>query len=263
MAVRLRPALHPRQRLLRRPAPDRPGRPRRPHPHRHDVRLARASVPRPPARLPPPRCLPPACLHLRARPCHPPGRPRQRVRPGQHLPVQHLHRRARRPAAADPLAGHEGRTVMPDLRPILPLLGFLALMLGACDTAVSPLRDDPDAFFALHGYLDTGADTQYVRVQALRSTVAPETTAFLDATVHSLDEATGATRAWHDSLVTLEDGRPGHLFFAPFRPEPGRTYRLVVTRSDGARTEARITTPAPPRAARPCPSRMASPSPSP
>ncbi len=127
-----------------------------------------------------------------------------------------------------------------------------ALGLAACDNEVTPLLDEPEAFFAVHGFLDTAADTQFVRVEPLRASILGGTDAPLDAVVTSTHLQTGTTTTWRDSLVTLDDGRTGHLFFARFRPVPGGDYRLTVLRPDGRATEATTHVPAAP-AVRPTP----------
>jgi len=114
----------------------------------------------------------------------------------------------------------------------------LVVSLAACDNTVSPLNDDPERFFAVHGFLDMAADTQFVRVEALRSTILNQSLPTLDATVTSNEEASGTTSTWRDSLITLNDGTRGHLFFGLFRPVAGATYHLDVRRDDGKTTRA-------------------------
>ncbi len=58
--------------------------------------------------------------------------------------------------------------------------------------------------------------------------------------------ATGAQIAWRDSLVRLDDGRTGTVYFAPFRPTPGVTYRIeaVPLAGGGGRSVAEVRVPA-------------------
>ncbi len=118
-----------------------------------------------------------------------------------------------------------------------PCGALLLLVLAGCDNEITPLLVEPTAFFAVHGFLDSAADTQFVRVEALRGTVftagAP-----LDATVTSTHAQSGTTVTWRDSLVTLDDGGTGHLFYALFHPEAGGRYHLDVRRADGRGTRA-------------------------
>lgn len=131
--------------------------------------------------------------------------------------------------------------------PAFALALVLGLAAGACDNTVEPFVEDDAPRYTVYGVLRTGADTQYVRVEPLRPTVAPEAGAALDAAVTTTHVETGAATAWRDSLVRLDDGTTGHLFFAAFAPEPGATYRLDVRRSDGRTTSAVARVPAQPR----------------
>lgn len=122
----------------------------------------------------------------------------------------------------------------------LLMLAALLAWSTACDDTIQPLADNPESLFAVYGFLDSSADTQFVRVEALRPTVLAmdDTPARLDAEVTSTDLDTGEQIPWSDSLVVLDDGSTGHLFFAAFRPRVGGTYRLEVRRPDGRTTHA-------------------------
>jgi len=122
---------------------------------------------------------------------------------------------------------------------------LLVLWLGGCDNTITPLADEADAFFAVHGFLDAGADTQFVRVEALRPFIM-STADTLDAAVKTTHLETGTEVTWRDSLVTLDDGAQGHLFFAVFAVEAPGTYRLDVMRRDGRGTRAVTRLPDPP-----------------
>ncbi len=125
--------------------------------------------------------------------------------------------------------------------PALLLALLLGVLLVGCENTVEPFIED-DRFFTLFGYLDTAADTQFVRVEALRTALG-QTTADLDAVVTSTAREDGVTLVWRDSLITFDDGSVGHIFFAPFRPIPGWTYDFSVARSDGATSMASTTVP--------------------
>ncbi len=128
---------------------------------------------------------------------------------------------------------------------LAPLFGVLMLLsLAACDNELVPLTDDPDTVFGVYGFLDSDADTQFVRISALRSTILDlNETGSIDAVVEITNLSTGAQTVWRDSLVTLDDGSQDHLFYAPMRVVPGQRYRLEVRRSDGKSTIAEVTMP--------------------
>lgn len=133
-------------------------------------------------------------------------------------------------------------------RTLLPVLLLGVLAVAACDNTVAPFAQGPAAHYSIAGFLDADADTQYVRVDALRATVASDSgsdSVPLGAEVTSLDDETGGRVVWQDSLVRLDDGTHGHLFYAPFRPIPGFRYTLAVTSDDGRRTTASTRVPPP------------------
>lgn len=129
----------------------------------------------------------------------------------------------------------------------LKLLLLLLLTLAACDTDVAILTDAPDAAFALNGFLDTAADTQFVRVERLRATFA-ETDRRLAGTLTSTGPD-GAVRVWRDSTLALEDGARVTLAYAVFAPDPG-THLLEVRADDGATASVRVVIPAKPQLTR-------------
>lgn len=118
----------------------------------------------------------------------------------------------------------------------LPLTLFLILVLAACDNSFEPINEEPTDFFAIFGFLDTAADTQFVRVSPLRETLEPS--GDLAARVSSFLIGTGEEVAWQDSLVVLDDGEAGLLFYAQLPVEPGDSYRLEVRGDDGEVTRA-------------------------
>ncbi len=121
----------------------------------------------------------------------------------------------------------------------LPVL-LLVLLLGGCDDAFDPFVEAPERF-ALYGFLDARRDTQFVRVQP----VADETREprLGETTLTSTALGTGAVEVWQDSLVTLDDGARGLLFFAAFRPRPGEVYRIEVEGAAGAAERVEVAMP--------------------
>lgn len=120
---------------------------------------------------------------------------------------------------------------------------LLALLASAgCDNTVDPFTES-DRYFTVFGYLDTGADTQYVRVIPLRQDLDPEAERTIDARVTLTDVQTGHTFTLRDSLITFSGGRYGHVYHLPLHPVPGHTYRLSVERADGLAATAETTVP--------------------
>lgn len=121
----------------------------------------------------------------------------------------------------------------------LVMMFFLAafFLLSACDDAFVPVTEHPSDFFALYGFLDSNADTQFVRVSPVRPLLNPASRP-TDVRVFSTRVDAGERRAWRDSLVVLDDGTTGLLFYAPFRAERGATYLLEVQDAAENVTEA-------------------------
>jgi hypothetical protein len=134
------------------------------------------------------------------------------------------------------------RRPAPSLLRALPLLLVLLLVSTGCEDSVNPFVEE-DRYFTLFGYLDTAADEQFVRVIPLRTDFAAFDDTNIDATVTTLEVESGRLITWQDSVVAYADGSVGHVFHAPFRPVPGWTYELAVTRSDGKQARASTTIP--------------------
>ena len=122
----------------------------------------------------------------------------------------------------------------------------LLLSMVACDNSFEPIADEQTDFFALFGFLDTSADTQFVRVNPLRETLesSGETG---EVKVSSLHLRTGAYVTWQDSLIRLDDGRPGLLFYAVLPVAPGDAFLLEVQGGPGEVTQASTQVPSPVR----------------
>ncbi len=123
----------------------------------------------------------------------------------------------------------------------LGLLVSILFVMG-CEESVNPFVEE-DRFYTVFGYLDTAADQQFVRVIPLRTDFADLGNTTIDATVTTLEVESGQSLVWQDSLVTYDDGSIGHVFHAPFRPIPGWTYDLTISRSDGIQSSASTTIP--------------------
>lgn len=122
------------------------------------------------------------------------------------------------------------------------LLGLVLVMVGGCSTDLEPFAES-EAYYTIAGYLDTGVDTQILRVVPIRGA--------LERPVDSVDERPtvsttrlddGVRTVWRDSVVTLDDGSAGLVYVARFDPLPGNRYRLEVTGERGT-THAEVLVP--------------------
>lgn len=122
---------------------------------------------------------------------------------------------------------------------------LLLMVASACEAPFEPLTETETEFFAVFGFLDADADTQFVRVSPLRPALDPGTTPEGTEVVSRLAPA-GDPLAWQDSLIRLDDGTTGLLFFTPTRVQPGSRYRLEIAGPRGDMTTATTTVPAQP-----------------
>ena len=133
------------------------------------------------------------------------------------------------------------------------LMAGLLLSAAACnDTFIDPFEND-DRFYTIYGFIDQTKNFEQGAehtVRVIPVTRFPERIespadgqASIDATVTSTDLRTGQTTRWRHSLEQLDDGTYGHIFRASFLVQPGRPYRLTVTRSDGVTATAETQVP--------------------
>ncbi len=120
---------------------------------------------------------------------------------------------------------------------------LIALSPSGCDDSVDPFIGT-DLPFTIWGFMNAGADTQYVRVFAISDELIPDQGP-IDAEVFSTDLTTGQRRQWSYEQVQFDSLIQGHIFWSPFRAEHERPYRLEVIRSDGAASVASVTVPSP------------------
>ncbi len=124
-------------------------------------------------------------------------------------------------------------------------VGLALISVAACDESVNPFIES-DRIFSVYGSLDMNADTQWVRVIPIDTSLFVEAQPSIDARVFSTDVTNGRQQNWNDSLFTFRDGSKGHVFFAPLRVQPNHTYRLEFVRSDGQAAMAETTVPSVP-----------------
>lgn len=135
------------------------------------------------------------------------------------------------------------------MRPRLVLFLFSAVLvftMAACDSSVDLLSEDGRDLFALHGFVNNEADTQYVRVESLRPLVAGAAQGMDGVTVRSVRLDTGEDMTWEYAPDVNSTGQPAHVFRAAFRAVAGAVYQIDVQRNGvpGASASARVPPPA-------------------
>ncbi|MEM1126455.1 MAG: hypothetical protein AAGI71_07375 [Bacteroidota bacterium] len=118
---------------------------------------------------------------------------------------------------------------------------FLLLLHAGCEADVSPLVGE-DRYYSLYGVLNPRTDTQTVVVFPIESTLRTLPEESLDARFTSVEQETGQTVVWQDSILSTEQGAV-HVFWAPFQAQFGSAYELNVERSDGATSSVSLQVP--------------------
>jgi len=132
-------------------------------------------------------------------------------------------------------------TIMEKFRTIRNNLLFLSLLLliVGCDQTFEPLAENNQYHFSIYGYLDTAADTQWVRVGTAREAIddVPDP-AGITVTLENLH--TGETVIMQDSLFSPENFLN---YWTTSRIENEQSYRILVEGTNGKSSHADVTIP--------------------
>lgn len=141
-----------------------------------------------------------------------------------------------------PLASYGGAAI---------IAAFLLVITG-CDPQVDLFKEN-DLHYSLFGVLNPSADTQFVRVEPLRDSLAVGAPETMDAEVTLTHLDTDRTISLQDSLFRSPDR---HNFYTTADIQPTTPYRLVVEGPRGAESRVQTTVPQPlsPRVIAPIPS---------
>ncbi len=123
------------------------------------------------------------------------------------------------------------------------LILLMTIGLVGCEENLQA-RDDLPMPYSMYGVLSPDFGTQSIRLYPLESTPTLGQSASLEVDVSTIDLQTGVRHAWRDTVLIDPNGQHEYVFWAPFRAEHGRAYRLeAVRRSDGATSWAQVRIP--------------------
>lgn len=113
--------------------------------------------------------------------------------------------------------------------------------LVCCDSSFEPFSENRDKPFSLNGFLDTSADTQWVRVMPVRQSyiMGPEE---IDARVILEHSESGESVTMEDSLIQYGEAYAWN-FWSVMEIKPETRYRIIAERSDGAVSRADVSIP--------------------
>ena len=127
-------------------------------------------------------------------------------------------------------------------------LALVVLLVASCDSGTFDPFDNDERYFTVYGFVAERELDHKVRVipvtrlaEAIDDPAHPQ--ASIDAVVTSTDLRDGTVTRWGHRLERFADGSYGHVFRGRFLPQPGRTYRLEITRNDGTVASAETTIP--------------------
>ncbi|GEM_PF-6537563 len=109
------------------------------------------------------------------------------------------------------------------------LLLAVAMLAIGCDNTLDPFVDGArTAEFAFYGFLDSRADTQFVRVSPMINSATFDYPERLDARVILTDLTSMASVELRDSSVAIEDNRRSYIYFTTEPVAPDRSFLLEV-----------------------------------
>jgi len=135
----------------------------------------------------------------------------------------------------------ERTTRIGTLTAVLTVECVLLCVMGCNEPVFEPFADR-DVYFSIYGVLNASADTQRIRISPIRRSISLTDESF-DAVVKLQDMDTQEVFELHGSPVRYEptiEGAPDEIrwdFWTTHSIEPGASYRLTVTRPDGAFSE--------------------------
>ncbi len=118
-----------------------------------------------------------------------------------------------------------------------------ALAAGCADPLEPATPRTGEGVFYLHGYLDTAADTQRIRLERVQPLPGPAAPPEAAATLIELDS--GRRFPMTFAPEPLADGGAGYAALAAVRVAPGGAYAVEVQAAEGAAARAATTAPPP------------------
>lgn len=121
----------------------------------------------------------------------------------------------------------------------LLLSAFILLTMSNCDEPFQPLQENDTYFFSIQGFLDASADTQWVRVGTIRSSVdEPPDPEGIRVTLKDL--GSGETVAMNDSVFTSQNVLN---YWTTMDIKHEQTYEITAQYNDGNASRVTMTTP--------------------
>lgn len=128
-----------------------------------------------------------------------------------------------------------------NIRSLFLILFLVVTLIGCGERTINPYEDD-EGIFSIYGALDVGENPNVIRIRNLSEPLQTNSSFPLDATVTFKNLQTGSETVLNDSIVHFPAGRT-HNFILNENLETDSQYQVTVERSDGAISQAIVTTP--------------------
>lgn len=119
----------------------------------------------------------------------------------------------------------------------------MSALITSCEEDFEPLKDNAETPFSIYGYLETPADSNWVRISEVRNTLYTDEDASIDAVVTLEHLESGQKEEMKDSLFRYEGEFFAFNFKSDMTLEPDQAYLLTAARSDGQTSSARVSMP--------------------
>lgn len=124
---------------------------------------------------------------------------------------------------------------------LFAMLLFVALAAG-CNNTFEPFQEN-ELYFSMYGVLDLHADTQWVRIMPIGTTLFTNEPESNGVEVRLTRLSTGETTAMSDSVFVFGNDAYVWNYWQPMTLYPNEPYRLTARNEDGNESTALITMP--------------------
>lgn len=118
-----------------------------------------------------------------------------------------------------------------------------ALIFFSCEHSFDPLDQNEDLVFSMYGVLDIHADTQWVRIMPVGTSLLSTDPDIKPVQVQLIDHATGEIKMLNDSLFLFGTNVYAYNYWIADSISPNQVYTITAISEDGKESKAEIHTP--------------------
>lgn len=121
------------------------------------------------------------------------------------------------------------------------MLGLISL--SGCENTFNPIKENDELVFSMVGVLDINADTQWVRVMPVGTSLLPLDAEPNGTEVRLVRESTGSVTAFKDSLFRFNEDTYVWNYWTDEPIQPNELYTIIAENPDGEQSKVRVETP--------------------